>query len=479
MKRFALYTIVLLLSLFISPRLGNFTFAQSTTTTSWVDSGYDDSMKAAANGDVNAAAHVSNVNTNTYSDFVRRVLGPVENLTINSKDMNTPYADAMRSQSAIANFSSYIAAIYTNPPASTYAFVQDFGQSLGFIPKQAYAQGIGFTSLTALLPIWKIFRNIAYALLAIVMMIIGFLVMFRKKIDPKTVVTVQSALPKIVTTLILITFSYAIVGIMIDLMYLVIALIVTLFVSAIPAPFVSQNVLSNYMNGGVWQVFDILWGGTKASKDIAILLVGDNGWAGVSSLLVGLLISIGVLFVFVRIIIMLLTAYIQIILALITAPIQFLLDAIPGGNGFGAWMKNFLSNLLVFPVTAVMLLLGTILIQFYESGSGTIWTPPFLGGANISAGSLTSLIGIGVLLSLPNIVKGLQESLKAKPMFNAGLGGDAFSGATKVGTGLIQGAYYVSMIKNAFPGKTDSDKPGNPNLDRQQVGSMIKGDNKR
>lgn len=179
---------------------------------SWIDAGYAESIKSALLGEINAAAHISNVNTNTYSDFVRRVLGPVEGVTISSEDMNTPYADKMRQQSAVSELNNYIASIYMHPPASSYAFVNDVGQTLGFIPKQAYAQGIGFTTLSPLLPIWKVFRNIAYALLAIIMMVVGFLVMFRKKIDPKTVVTVQNALPKIVVSLILITFSYAIVG---------------------------------------------------------------------------------------------------------------------------------------------------------------------------------------------------------------------------------------------------------------------------
>ncbi len=109
------------------------------------------------------------------------------------------------------------------------AFINDTGQSLGFIPKQTYAQGIGFAGLAPLLPMWKVFRNISYAIPAVVMIIIGFMIMFRKKIDPKTVITVQNSLPKIVVTLLLITFSYAIVAILIDIMYLLILLVIGLF----------------------------------------------------------------------------------------------------------------------------------------------------------------------------------------------------------------------------------------------------------
>jgi len=52
----------------------------------------------------------------------------------------------------------------------------------------------------------------------------AFMIMFRVRISPQTVITVQSALPKIIFTLILITFSYAIAGFLIDLMYVVIGI---------------------------------------------------------------------------------------------------------------------------------------------------------------------------------------------------------------------------------------------------------------
>src|SRR3990172_12628792 len=68
-------------------------------------------------------------------------------------------------------------------------------------------------------------------LLAFVMIVIGFLIMFRRQIDPHTVISIQNALPRIVLTLILITFSYAIVGLLIDLMYVILLLAYSLFES--------------------------------------------------------------------------------------------------------------------------------------------------------------------------------------------------------------------------------------------------------
>jgi hypothetical protein len=133
--------------------------------------------------------------------------------------------------SAFGHIDNAIASTFINRPADTGLWLADTGRTLGFLPKEVMAQGVGFSGMQPLLPIWKAFRNIAYLLMAIVMIVLGFMVMFRKKIDPKTVVTAQNAIPKVIVALILITFSYAIVGILIDFMYVIIYFLIALFKS--------------------------------------------------------------------------------------------------------------------------------------------------------------------------------------------------------------------------------------------------------
>src|SRR3989338_9894960 len=115
---------------------------------------------------------------------------------------------------ALGNVTNLIGEVYSNPAASGIAYVHDTLNNAGFV-KPAYAQGIGFSALSTFLPFWKVTRNIAYSIIIIVMLIIGFMIIFRMKIDPKTVITIQAALPKIVVALLLITFSYAIAGFLI------------------------------------------------------------------------------------------------------------------------------------------------------------------------------------------------------------------------------------------------------------------------
>lgn len=133
---------------------------------------------------------------------------------------------------ALSGIGGSIIAIYDNPPASTKEYAIDLGKTLGFIPKSAVAQGIGFSGLAPLLPLWKVFRDISYGILAIILIVVGLMVMFRKKIDPKTVVTVQNSIPRIVVALLLVTFSYLIVGLLIDGMYLLITLSISMISSA-------------------------------------------------------------------------------------------------------------------------------------------------------------------------------------------------------------------------------------------------------
>lgn len=220
---------------------------------------------------------------------------------------NSGCPDAMTyNHSALAGLSNVTLALFDSP-IKTSDFAIDLGQTLGFIPATANAQGIGFSGLNVLLPIWKAFRNVAYTMLAVILIVIGFMVMFRKKIDPKTVVTVQNAIPRVVIALLLVTFSYAIVGIMIDLMYFTIVLAAGVIVGAVgpngslgalvsgvnatwypnlltPSTWLptltnksasTSDVINLMFNGGIWGTLRFFFGsGFQAFDDIGKLLLG-------------------------------------------------------------------------------------------------------------------------------------------------------------------------------------------------------------
>jgi len=83
------------------------------------------------------------------------------------------------------------------------------------------------------------------------------MIMLRVKISPQAVVTVQSAIPKLITTLILVTFSYAIAGLVIDLCNLVEALVVALLFSVKGVP-LGNNLFPGWWGSGFPIVSDVI-----------------------------------------------------------------------------------------------------------------------------------------------------------------------------------------------------------------------------
>jgi hypothetical protein len=479
MKRiFALLTLPVFftIGLIVTPAVN----AQNT-----VDGGYAEALEDCRdNGSVALECHSKIVDDVPKYNFIEGVVGPVEGLTV-SPDIwkrNPRYAQTLLQNSAIGKVNQTIVAMYLNPPANTVAYILDTGQSLGFIPKKTYAQGVGFAGLSPLLPIWKIFRNIAYVLLAFVMVIVGFMVMLRKKIDPKTVVTVQNALPKVIVTLILITFSYAIVGIMIDIMYLIIFLAVSLFKTTglLPDP-AALSKLAGYdsieklmSTGGLFSVFntsfpflqeggildlsaDIIgWTWAKAAVAglggaFAFLLFPPLGALGLAyvgaPVVIAFIVAVALLFIFLRLFFMFFSAYIQIILSLLFGPIQLLGEALPGSHSFASWIGNLVSNIMVFPISAVMIMLAMMMATIADNSNtaAAIWTPPLATLPGGSVRSISALFSIGLLATIPSIVASIKEAIKTKPFVNAGPG--AILGPIGSGAGqLVQLGYQASMI---------------------------------
>jgi hypothetical protein len=64
--------------------------------------------------------------------------------------------------------------------------------------------------------VWGFFRNVAYVFFVIIMVIAGFMIMFRHKLGGQTLVTLGNALPQVILGIILVTFSFAIVGLVMD-----------------------------------------------------------------------------------------------------------------------------------------------------------------------------------------------------------------------------------------------------------------------
>jgi len=147
---------------------------------------------------------------------------------------------------ALGAMGGLIAILYT-PPLHTSDFIAYMGQNFG-LAKPSYAQvtGIGFTGLTPLLNAWVVFRNVVYLLFVFIFILIGLAIMLRVRIDPRTVMTIQNQIPKIIVSLILVTFSFAIAGFLIDLMWVSIYVVINLMAQADP------HITSNLVINGIY-----------------------------------------------------------------------------------------------------------------------------------------------------------------------------------------------------------------------------------
>ncbi len=156
-----------------------------------------------------------------YKGMMCSMMG--EACTNNPSDANKNYG-----KSFLGFVSNLIIVPFSNPPASGITWAYSGLQNAGFIPETLAAEGIGMGSIQPFVKIWNIFRDVTYLLLVIILIAIGFMIMFRTKINPQTVISVENSLPRIIIALILITFSFAIAGFMIDLMYLLISIIISI-----------------------------------------------------------------------------------------------------------------------------------------------------------------------------------------------------------------------------------------------------------
>src|SRR5258708_2003486 len=140
-------------------------------------------------------------------------------LGVNTKSGKIGYVQGQQSGGAIGFMTEMIQNTYT-PPLHTKDYLQYMSSNFG-ITKSAYAAAAsGFDSLKPLQAVWIAFRNIVYLIFVLVFVLIGLGIMLRYQIEAKTVMTIQNQIPKIIVGLLLITFSYAIAGFLIDTMYI-------------------------------------------------------------------------------------------------------------------------------------------------------------------------------------------------------------------------------------------------------------------
>lgn len=288
--------------------------------------------------------------------------------------------------------STLLGAIFEERPISLITYTKDAARKFHLIPQvEAQAPGFGHQGLQIVQSLWVASRNIVYSLFILVIIILAFMVMFRSKISPQAAITVQSALPRIVIALVLVTFSYAIAGFLIDLMYVVIGIISLLiaeshvFVSSSNAvsvfnwltkgtisvagyPLIDTGIfgmiMSYFIIFSVALLFVLFYGGGFIEVIMLVIFAPFTGLAVILTLFVLLAFHFVLCIIAFKIAWMLLKTYATLLILTIVAPFQIVLGAVAPagaqGMGFGAWVKAYVAQLAVFPTVGLLFTLGFI-----------------------------------------------------------------------------------------------------------------------
>lgn len=353
---------------------------------------------------------------------------------------------------ALAASGRMVASLYAVPPVSGVNYMAEKFQKFNPVqPVYAQDSGIGFDTLKPVEKVWTAFRNMSYVAFTIVFVIIGFMIMLRSKISPQAVATVQDSLPRIVVALILVTFSYAIAGLMIDIMFLLLNVVINLLDGAGLISRANTNFVFNQSIFGLGfslmkPVFSVVFESMVGiieklvKMDILNKILGFFGGG-----LAGIVAGIALFYVMFRVFFMLLMAYVSIVLLTIFAPFILLFQALPGNNGAKEWFKQIAANIAVFPTVALMFIMAGVLSGVSELGgngtsgftSGQVGHFPLLS-SGLDPNDIGKLIALGFVFMTPAAAKLVKDRFGVKEgAMGAGMG--AAMGALGAGAGVGAG----------------------------------------
>lgn len=284
------------------------------------------------------------------------------------------------------------------PPVNLAYYARYQAAKIPVVNNTAFAQTAveGDYFLRLFLDVWESLRNVAYGLLALVMVVIGVMIMVRHKINPQTVVTIQSAIPRIVIAVLLITFSYPIGA-------LAMAMVVPFSAIAIGLlPIDSLSLPITTVFAGL-----VFAGG--------ILIPG----AGIFYLVVILaLILVGV-FAILKLIISIITNYAKVVYQILAAPFIFAWSAVPGNEHLVTdWFKKLAVYIITIPAMIFGLVLGVYVAWSFTNNLGLAAGATGLPLANVagalSASFLAPILVVIIWWQTTKFPKQIEEGILGK-----------------------------------------------------------------
>ncbi len=281
----------------------------------------------------------------------------------------------------------------------------------------------GFERLqdSGIVGLWQIVRNIAYTLFVVVFIVAGFMIMFRHKLGGQTMVTIYNTLPGIIIGLILVTFSFAIVGIIMDIGTFLIGVITNLLSIRTT---LGHDAVDPTKPLGTWSTYSVqvgdrllYGGGLPQLIDGWMALLGWVVQQVLSKLIGGLatlVMSIIIAYASIKIFITLLKAYVGILFDTILAPMVIAIGTIPGRQGMTKdWLNRIFKNVGVFVLVFLLIHLPLHLWQYgyeFDLFGGNLGSDDglFIGELQIVQNIVMASVGIYMLFMAGNAPKLLE-----------------------------------------------------------------------
>lgn len=371
----------------------------------------------------------------------------------------------------MGGISNVMVAMYANPPTSSTQYLADLGSELGIVTP-AYAQSVTDSSgggvIQPILNIWQIMRNIAYLAFVLVFLVVGFMIMFRTKLSGQTVVNIQNALPGLVIGLFLVTFSYFISALIIDMSFVGMQVVAFIF-KGLPNVLADQgsnqlpNIASNYnildlmklvvfngthisnIVGPVKDTFQNLIGFLKPTNPVGWFIGGPIG--AVLGMLAMIVIVVAIVIQMFKLLWQLLQCYITLLITTIFSPLIILGASFPGRGGtLGSWWRPILANSLVFPVVFGAFLFAGMFLEV-SNGADFSHTVPLFAGLRLDV--IRTAIGYGIILATPGIPKMVKDALKAQDNPLGQVAQQGFQAGWGVIRGGARGGYEATGVPAA------------------------------
>lgn len=297
---------------------------------------------------------------------------------------------------ALANIAEK--ATYEDAPVSMQYFASRQLQRvpyMGAALAQSTVGGIEYAGpfLEITYDLWKVVRNAAFGAMAIIMIVVGVMIMTRRRLNPQTAVTVQYAIPRIVVALVLIAFSYPIGAAIASFAWVLRHSVDDLIIN------VAGTGTTGYFEAAV-----NLAGLGFVGNLIIMLGLGMVPLFGVFNLMILTIAFIFALILWVIVLIKIIFLYFRLLIGIITAPISFALGAIPGKESSTTnWFKKMIAyTLAIFAMSATIaitkIFASAILLKMIDCNAVTLTAALVLVGPLLVA--FIYVFGFGMAIKM-------------------------------------------------------------------------------